>query len=68
MTTIQEFAGPKLIKPGMEVITADGRRAGYVVAVESGEIVTRTPERRIPFDWIRRIDDDVHIAPRYRQL
>jgi sporulation protein YlmC with PRC-barrel domain len=68
MINIHDFASAGLIRPGMEVITADGRRAGYVAEVEADEIITRAPERRIPFDWIRRIDDDVHIARRFRQL
>jgi hypothetical protein len=68
MFNVHDFPTAGLIRPGMEVITADGRRAGYVVAVEAGEIVTRAPERRIPFAWIRRIDDDVHIARRLVQL
>jgi hypothetical protein len=57
-----------LIKPGMEVITSDGKRAGYVASVDSGEIVTRSPERRIPLDLIRRVDDDVYIGIRAQQL
>jgi len=56
------------VRAGMEVITADGKRAGYVVRVESGELVTREPERHLPLDWIRRIDDDVHIGRHYYQL
>jgi hypothetical protein len=68
MFNVHDFASAGLIRPGMEVITADGRLAGYVVAVEAGAIVTRAPERRIPFEWIRRIDDDVHIRQRFPQL
>ncbi|TMJ43325.1 MAG: DUF2171 domain-containing protein [Alphaproteobacteria bacterium] len=56
------------VRAGMEVITADGKHAGYVVRVESGELVTREPERHLPLDWIRRIDDDVHIGRHYYQL
>jgi hypothetical protein len=53
----------------MEIVTSDGRRAGYVVDVASGEIIARNPDRRIPLSWIRRIDDhDVHIAPRWCDL
>jgi hypothetical protein len=53
----------------MEIITSDGRRAGYVVDVASGEIIARNPDRHIPLSWIRRIDsEDVHIAPRLCDL
>jgi hypothetical protein len=56
------------VRPGMEVITADGKHAGFVVRVESGEVVTREPERHLPLDWIRHVNDDVHIGRRYYQL
>lgn len=57
------------IRPDMEIITSDGKRAGYVVDVASGEIVARNPNRRIPLSWIRRVDaEDVYIAPRLREL
>ena len=53
----------------MEIITSDGKRAGYVVDVASGEIVARSPDRRIPLSWIRRVDDDdVYIARRLCEL
>jgi len=57
-----------IIKRDMEIITSDGRRAGYVADVASGEIISYSPARRIPLDWIRRVDEDVHIAPRLNQL
>ncbi|WP_119268863.1 DUF2171 domain-containing protein [Taklimakanibacter deserti] len=57
-----------LIKPDMEIITADGKRAGYVADVASGEIISHTPTRRIPLSWIRRIEDDVYISRRLHQL
>jgi hypothetical protein len=57
-----------LIKGDMEIITSDGKRAGYVADVASGEIISHTPARRIPLSWIRRVDDDVHIAPKLNQL
>jgi len=63
-----QFRAAALIKPGMEVITSDGKRAGYVVTVLAGELVTRSPERRIPLEWVRRVDDDVYIALRAQQL
>lgn len=62
------FKAAQLIAPGMEVITSDGKRAGYVETVDGGEIVTRSPRRRISLDTIRRVDDDVHIGLRAQQL
>ena len=60
---------PKVIKPGMEIITKDGRRAGYVANVSRGEIIARFPVRQIPLNWIRRVDDeDVYIEPRLADL
>jgi len=57
------------IRQDMEIITSDGKRAGYVVDVASGEIIARNPDRRIPLSWIRRVDDDdVYIAPRLSDL
>jgi hypothetical protein len=57
------------VKPDMEIITADGKRAGYVVDVVWGEIIARKPARRIPLGWLRRVDKhDVHIAPHLREL
>jgi hypothetical protein len=57
------------IKPDMEIITADGKRAGYVVDVVWGEIIARAPHRRIPLSCLRRVDShDVYIAVRLREL
>jgi hypothetical protein len=57
------------IKPDMEIITADGKRAGYVVDVIWGEIVARAPARRIPLAWLRSVDEhDVYIAAHLREL
>jgi hypothetical protein len=57
-----------LIEPGMEVITRDGRRAGYVATISTAEFVTRSPEHRISLDYVRRVDDDVYISLRAQQL
>ena len=62
------FKAAALIKRDMEIITSDGRRAGYVATVASGEIVSHSPARRIPLGWIRQVDEDVHISPRLSQL
>lgn len=57
------------IKPGMEIITRDGRRAGYVADVSRDEIIARFPARQIPLNLIRRVDDeDVYIEPRLAEL
>jgi hypothetical protein len=59
----------KAVKPDMEIITADGKRAGYVIDVVWGEIVARAPARRIPLSWLRRVDNDnVYIAAHLREL
>lgn len=63
-----KFGAAILIKPGMEVITKDGKRVGYVASVNTGEIVTRSPQHHIPLDLVRRVDDDVYIALRAQQL
>lgn len=57
------------IRPGMEIITKDGKRAGFVVIVSSGELVSELPTRRIPLHCIRRIEDgDVYIQQRLAEL
>lgn len=62
------FDAAKMIAPGMEVITADGKRAGYVESVSGGSILTHSPKRRISLDAIRRVEDDVYIGLRAQQL
>lgn len=57
------------VKPDMEIITADGKRAGYVIDVVWGEIVARAAARRIPLSWLQRVNkDDVYIAAHLREL
>lgn len=57
------------IRPGMEIITRDGRRAGYVAQIVTGQLVTDRPVRRIPLHWIRRVDQaDVYIERRLADL
>lgn len=62
------FKNAQLIAPGMEVITADGKRAGYVETVKGAEMVTYSPKRHIPLDCIRRVNEDVYIGLRAQQL
>lgn len=56
------------IKTHMEVISADGRRIGYVERITEVEIITLYPCRRILFSSIRRVTDAVYIAERYDEL
>jgi hypothetical protein len=64
----RKFTAAARIEPGMEVITADGKRAGYVASVDTGEIVTESPKHRIPLGYVRRVDDDVYVGLRASQL
>lgn len=63
-----KFPVPALIEPGMEVITSDGKRAGYVASISTSEIVTESPRHHIPLDHVRRVDDDVYVGLRATQL
>lgn len=64
-----ETSSRMAIKPGMEIITRDGKRAGYVVEVAPGELISQFPARRIPLHFIRRVDEaDVYISPRLLDL
>jgi hypothetical protein len=66
---LDRFDASSPIKPGMEIITKDGRRAGYVANVSRGEIIARFPARQIPLSLIRRVDnEDVYIEPRLAEL
>jgi hypothetical protein len=53
------------IKTRMQVISADGRRLGYVERIAEAEIITVLPCRHIPLTSIRRVTDDVYVAQRY---
>lgn len=56
------------IKFHMQVISADGRRVGYVERVTETEIITLVPCRHIALSSIRRVKDDVYIAQRHSDL
>jgi hypothetical protein len=56
------------IKSHMQVISADGRRVGYVERITETEIITVLPCRHISLASIRRVTDDVYIAQRYDDL
>jgi hypothetical protein len=57
-----------LIKSHMQVISADGRRVGYVERLTDSAIITHFPCRRIPVESIRRVTDDVYIDYRLSEL
>jgi hypothetical protein len=56
------------IETDMQVITADGKLAGYVLRLVDDEIITHHPHRRIPVTWVRRVTDDVYIGRRAPDL
>ena len=56
------------IKTNMQVISADGRRVGYVERMTDSEIITHFPCRHISLASIRRVTDDVYIAERFDEL
>lgn len=56
------------IKTHMQVISADGRRVGYVERIANNEIVTMLPCCHISLGSIRRVTDDVYISQRYRDI
>jgi hypothetical protein len=58
-----------LVCKAMEIITADGRRAGYVSACTAGQIFMETSDQPIPKEWIRRVDrGEVYISKRWYEL
>jgi hypothetical protein len=57
------------IRPGMEIITRDGKRAGYVADISPSNLISEMPVRRIPLQLIRRVDEaDVYISLRLLDL
>jgi hypothetical protein len=57
------------VRKEMEVITADGRRAGYVSQCVGGQIYMVQSNRPIPKEWIRRVyRQDVYISKRLSEL
>jgi hypothetical protein len=52
----------------MEVITADGRRAGYVKSCTADRIFLNESDQPIPKEWIRRVGRDVYISKRWHEL
>jgi hypothetical protein len=52
----------------MEVITADGRRAGHVKSRTADQIFLSESDEPILKEWIRRVARDVYISKRWREL
>ena len=57
------------MEPGMEIITSDGRRIGYVGPPATDGIVrlARSPNT-IPLHWVTRIEREVVLRKTYRQV
>jgi len=57
------------MNPGMEIITSDGRRVGYVGPPGGEGIIqlARSPHS-IPLDWVRRVEREVLLRKTYRQV
>jgi hypothetical protein len=57
------------MEPGMEIITADGRRVGYVGPLATDGIVRLAlSPNTIPLQWVTRIDREVVLRKTYRQV
>ena len=56
------------VRKEMEIITADGRCAGFVSACTANQIFTSTSSQVIPKEWIRRVDREVYISKRWYEL
>jgi len=57
-----------LIKTDMQVISADGRRVGYVQRIREADMITSFPHRHIPIASIREVTDEVYITLRYQDV
>jgi hypothetical protein len=56
------------VRKEMEIITADGRCAGYVSECSADQIFMSTSSHAIPKEWIRRVDREVYISKRSYEL
>ena len=56
------------VRHEMEVITADGRCAGHVSGCTPDEIFMRRSDQPIPKEWVRRVDREVYISKRWKDL
>jgi hypothetical protein len=57
------------MKPGIEIITSDGKRIGYLGPRSQASVlqVARSPHT-IPWSWIARIDREVILRRTYAQM
>ena len=57
------------MKPGLEIITSDGKRIGYMWPHTKTDVlrVIRSPHT-IPWGWVARIDDDVILRKTYAEV
>ena len=57
------------MRPGMEIITADGKRIGTVGPIpRSGTLHVALTPHTIPCGWIARVDHDVLLRKTYSQV
>jgi hypothetical protein len=56
------------VRQEMEIITADGRRAGHVSGCSANQIFMSQSDQTIPKEWIRRVDREVYISKRWYEL
>ena len=56
------------VRKEMEIITADGRCAGYVSECTANQIFMSKSSQTIPKEWIRRVDREVYISKRWYEL
>lgn len=56
-------------KPGMEIITSDGRRVGYIGPPSAdGSVYLARSDKTIPVKWVARIDGDVILRRTFKQV
>ncbi len=55
--------------PGMEIITADGKRIGHLGPCSRIDVlqIARSPHT-IPVGWVARVDSDVILRKTYAQM
>ena len=57
------------MKPGMEIITSDGRHIGHLGPIPSGNVIhlART-DKTFPLFWIAQIDRQIVLRKTYAQI
>jgi hypothetical protein len=56
------------MEPGMEIISSDGRRVGYVGPAQVGISEFAISENTIPSGWIARIDREVILRKTFKSV